>query len=148
MVRFLGKLPYHNIVAVILIIILAVLVVVSIPSIVIVLVEELTSEPVWIMDVEKIRTVLDLTIWVLIIIELIDSIKVYLEQHALHLEAILSISLIAMARKIIAVRLRDYEPVMVLGMAALVIALGTTYYFVRRAHSLPRVDSHDADKNK
>jgi uncharacterized membrane protein (DUF373 family) len=71
-----------------------------------------------------------------IVVELIDSIRVYLEKRGFHLETVISIAIIAMARKVIAVRLRDYEPIMVLGMAALLIALGVNYFLIRKSHML------------
>ncbi|MFH1639856.1 MAG: phosphate-starvation-inducible PsiE family protein [Chloroflexota bacterium] len=137
MFKNLRKMTFRRGVAMILILILSVVTILSIPSLVILIREELLAPPVWVITVEKIRSVLDLVLWILIIIELTDSIRVYLEEQGLHLETILSLSMVAIARKIIAVRLRDYEPVMVLGMAALVVALGITFYLVRKSRSFP-----------
>jgi len=133
--NLIQKPTFRKIAALLLIIVLSVLVILSIPSIVMVLWQELQKVPVWFMTVDKIRVVLDLVLWILIVIELADSIRVYLEEKGLHLETVISISIIAMARKIIAVKLRDYEPVMVLGMAALLIALGVIYYLIRKVNS-------------
>lgn len=127
---------------------LGVLTVLSIPSLGNLIREELLAPPVWVVTVEKICSVLDLVLWILITIELMDSIRVYLEERGLHLETLLSLSMVAMARKIIAERLRDYEPVMVLGMTALVVALGVTYYLIRKSRSSPGEDDQKSNTNQ
>lgn len=142
----LRNLTFRRATALVLILILGLVVIWSIPSLIVVIREEVLSEPVWVITVDKFHAILDLVLWVLITVELIDSIRVYQEEKGLHLETVLSIALIAMARKIIAVRLRDYEPVMVLGMAALFIAIGITYYLVRKSH-LSSDEDHSEHKN-
>ncbi|MFH0846738.1 MAG: phosphate-starvation-inducible PsiE family protein [Chloroflexota bacterium] len=137
MFQKIKSLTFRRSVALLLIVILGFLAVFSIPSLIVLIKNEILAEPMWLMNVEKIRAVLDLVLWILIVVELMDSVRVYLEEKGLHLETVLSIALVAMARKIIAVRLRDYEPIMVLGMAALFIGLGITYYLVRKSRAFP-----------
>jgi len=114
---------------------LALVVVLSIPSLGYLISEEILAPPIWLLTVDKIRSILDLVLWILITVELIETIRVYIEERTLQLETVLSVSLIAMARKIIAVRLRDYDPIMVLGMASLIAAIGVSYYLIRKSHS-------------
>jgi len=135
MFKNLQKFPFGRIVAVILMVILALVVVISIPSLGYLIMENILAPPIWIVTVEKIRSVLDLSLWILITIELIETIWIYFEEHDIRIETVLSASMIALARKIIAVRLRDYDPLMVLGMAALIVAIGWNYYLVRKSHS-------------
>jgi len=120
--------------AVFLIIVLSVLILATAPSLVILFRDQLLAEPVWVIDSHKIPVILDLVLWVLIAIELMDSIRIYIARHVLHLETVLSLAIIALARKIITLKLTDYEPVTVLGIAALVVAAAFAYYFVRKSH--------------
>ncbi len=145
MFQKLRSLTFRYLIALVLIVILGFIAIFSIPSLIVLIEEEILAEPMWLMNVEKIRAVLDLVLWILIVVELMDSIRVYLEEKGLHLETVLAIALIAMARKIIAVRLRDYEPVMVLGMAALFIGLGVTYYLVRKSRTFPPEDDEEKE---
>ena len=124
---------FRRALAMILMIVLAVLVVASIPSFCWSIIEELMAPPIWLVTVEKIRAILDLIIHVIITFELIESISVYLEGHAIPLEKVVAIAIIAMARKVIAVYMRSYDPVTVIGMAAIIMALGATYYLIRKA---------------
>lgn len=129
------KLTFERITSIILIVSLALVVVLSIPSLGYLIMEEVLTPPIWVITVEKIRSILDLVLWILIAIELIETVRIYLDERGLKLETVLTVSMIAMARKIIAVRLRDYEPVMVLGMAALIASLGLSYYLIRKSRS-------------
>ena len=135
--RFLRTLREHGvkrIMAVFLIIVLSVLILASAPGLVILLRNELLADPAWVIDSHKIPVILDLVLWVLITIELMDSIRIYIARHILHLETVLSLAIIALARKIITLKLTDYEPVTVLGIAGLVVAAAFAYFFVRKSH--------------
>ena len=135
MFKNLQKFPFGRIVAVILIVILALVVVISIPSLGYLIIEKILAPPIWIVPGEKLRSVLDLALWILITSELIETVWIYFEERDIRIESVLSASMIALARKIIAVRLRDYDPLMVLGMAALIAAIGWNYYLVRKGNS-------------
>jgi len=135
--RFFRTLREHGvkrIMAVFLIIVLSVLILATAPSLVILLRNELLADPAWVIDSHKIPVILDLVLWVLITIELMDSIRIYIARHILHLETVLSLAIIALARKIITLKLTDYEPVTVLGIAGLVVAAAFAYFFVRKSH--------------
>ena len=139
--------PLKRIISLFLIIILAIVVALSIPSLVYLIIDNFLSPPIWIVTVEKLRTIIDLVLWILITIELIETIRAYLEKRTLELETVIAVALIAMARKIIAVRLRDYEATMVLGMAALIAALCLAYYFVRKSNIYPDPNSENVTTN-
>ncbi|MFO7773777.1 MAG: phosphate-starvation-inducible PsiE family protein [Dehalococcoidia bacterium] len=135
--RFVGNVReqgIRRIVAIFLIVMLSVLIVSSVPGLVMVFREELLAEPRWVMDTHKIPIVLDLVLWILIAIELMDSIRIYIARHILHLETVISLAMIALARKIITLKLSAYEPVTILGVAALVVGTALAYYFVRKSH--------------
>ena len=70
---------------------------------------------------------------VLIGLELIHSVQVYIEQREYHLEAILAVALIAVARKIITLDAKALPEGTLLGIAALVIALVIGYYLLQRS---------------
>ena len=135
--RFFRSLREHGvkrIMAMFLIVVLSVVIVISAPGLVILIRDELLAEPVWVMDTEKIPVILNLVLWVLITIELMDSIRIYIARHILHLETVLSLALIALARKIITLKLAEYEPITIVGVAGLVVGTALAYYFVRKSH--------------
>jgi uncharacterized membrane protein (DUF373 family) len=59
-------------------------------------------------------------------------VKVYIESREIHLEAMLAVALIAVARKIIVLEPKELPEGTLLGIAAMVLALTFGYYLVRR----------------
>lgn len=67
---------------------------------------------------------------VLIGLELMHTVKVYLQDHTVHVEVILAVALVALARKVIAVNLKDQTGS--IGLALLIIALAGSHWLLRR----------------
>lgn len=65
-------------------------------------------------------------------LELLASIRAYLRDAVLHLGPVLELGLVALARKAIVLDLEKYDGVTLLGLAALVVALGSALYLQRR----------------
>ena len=75
---------------------------------------------------------------ILIALELLESIRAYLTDESLHVEVVFLVAMIAIARKVIILEVRDLDPMRLIGIAAIILALSGGYYFVKRALSLPR----------
>jgi uncharacterized membrane protein (DUF373 family) len=72
---------------------------------------------------------------ILIGLELMHTVKVYLQDHTVHVEVILTVALVAMARKVIAVNLKDYQGSTLIGLALLIVALAGSYWLLLRRAS-------------
>jgi uncharacterized membrane protein (DUF373 family) len=66
---------------------------------------------------------------ILIGLELMHTVKVYLIDHTVHVEVILAVALVALARKVIAVNLKDQASTV--GLALLIIALAGSHWLIR-----------------
>jgi uncharacterized membrane protein (DUF373 family) len=74
-------------------------------------------------------------LFILIGIELMHTVKIYLQSHIVNVEAILTVALVAVARKIIVFNLKDYQGVAVIGLALLIVSLAASYWFLSRRTS-------------
>ena len=84
---------------------------------------------------------------VIIGLELLESIKAYLESHVIHVEVVLLVALVAVARKIILLDYKDISHSMLFAVAALVIALSVGYFVIRRAMTTIRQkDAHERNE--
>ena len=72
---------------------------------------------------------------ILIGLELMHTVKVYLQDHTVHVEVILAVALVAVARKVIVANLRDQ--IGSIGLALLIIALAVSHWLLRRRDSTP-----------
>jgi len=70
---------------------------------------------------------------VLIAIELIETVEVYFREHALHAETVILVAIIAVARKAILLDLSKYGATDIAALALLIVALGISYFMVRRS---------------
>jgi len=86
-----------------------------------------------VMSEQQMLLILGLFLTVLIALELIETVEVYFRRHSIHVEIVVLVAIIALARKIIIIDLGKYEPLVLFALAALVLALGATYFLVRRA---------------
>lgn len=85
-------------------------------------------------EIEKMPEVLSLFLWVLIALELLDSVRTYAREHHFHVETVVSVAVIAVARKVIIIDLHAVEPLTVIALAAVITALCGGYYLVRKSH--------------
>jgi uncharacterized membrane protein (DUF373 family) len=75
---------------------------------------------------------------ILIGLELMHTVKVYLLDHTVHVEVILAVALVALARKVIVFNLKDYQEGTVVGLALLIAALAGSHWLLLRRSSADR----------
>ena len=106
-----------------------------------ILVKDVLTPPYILLEVHELLELFGLFLLVLIGIELLHSVKTYIVRREFHLETVLTVAMIAVARKIIVLEPKELQEGTLLGMAALVIALSLGYYVMRRS----RRESGDSD---
>ena len=99
----------------------------------IILVQQLLEPPLLLLNVKEMLTVFAFFLMVLIGLELVETTKMYLEDDVFHVEVVVLVAIIAVARKIIII---DYESVsyeLLWGVSALMIALSIGYFLLKKA---------------
>ena len=100
----------------------------------VILVEQMLNPPRFILlDINEMLTIFGFFMMVLIGLELIETIKVYLVREMVHVEVILLVAIIAIARKVIVLDVKTLPPLTLVGIAAIVLALSVGYYVLKRA---------------
>lgn len=69
----------------------------------------------------------------LIGIELMKTVVMYLSSHVLHVEVVLTVAMIAIARHTIDLDLEHSDPFLLMGIGVMILALSIGYYYFRRA---------------
>ena len=98
-----------------------------------ILAKDVLTPPVLLLEIGEILELFGMFLLVLIGIELMHSVKIFIKRREIHLEAMLVVALVAVARKVIVLEPKELAPEAVLGLAALALALTIGYYLVRRA---------------
>ena len=98
------------------------------------LAKDVLTPPLFLLEIEELMELFGQFLLVLIGIELLHSMKVYVARREVHLEAVLAVAVIAVARKIVVVDPKGLPEGAVLGIAAVMLAVALSYYLVRRTH--------------
>jgi uncharacterized membrane protein (DUF373 family) len=103
----------------------------------VVLVQELGKPPFMLLNIEEMLEVFGFFLMVLIGLELLETIKAYLDDNRVHAEIVFLVALVAVSRKVIILDYGKVSNELLFGMSTLIVSLGIGYYLVRRAFSLP-----------
>ena len=122
-------------------------VMVSAVELAIILVQELRKPPILLLNIEEMLTVFGFFLMVLIGLELLESIKSYLEHDRVHAEVVFLVAIVAVSRKVIILNYKDITPAMLFGMAAVILALSVGFFLVRRAIFLDKFNEKPAKEN-
>ena len=87
-------------------------------------------ENVFFIEIEELLEIFSFFFLVLIGIELLETIQLYISENTVHAEIVILVAIIAVARKVIVLDLKAYDPVAILGLAAVIAALGATYFLM------------------
>ena len=74
-----------------------------------------------------------LFLMVLIGLELMASIRTYVEDHTIHAEVMLLVALTAVTRKVVILDSKALDPWILFGLAVIIVALTAGYYLIRRS---------------
>ena len=98
------------------------------------IIKDLLSEPVFLLDIEKLLEIFGGFFMILIGLELLETIKTYLSKEQIHVEIVLLVAMIAIARKVIILDVKKMVPMTLIGIAVIIIALAGGYFLVRHSH--------------
>lgn len=97
-----------------------------------IIIRDLYDPPLLLLDINELLGIFGFFLLILIGIELLESIKLYMQDHVVHVEIVLEIALIAVARKVIVLDAEKYSYLSLLGIAALILSLAVAFYAVKR----------------
>ncbi len=124
-----------------LLIVMGVVVVAASIELVIAVVQEILAPPL-LLSLDELTRIGSLFLTVLITVELFGILEVMLLKRAVHVEFVVAVALIAAAREVVVVEVTSVAPMTLVGLAALILALGAGYYLIKRAGP-PGTDSSE-----
>lgn len=94
------------------------------------------NPPKFFLEISDLLEIFGFFMLVLIGIELLETIKTYLNEHVVHVEIVLEVALIAIARKVIILDIEKYDGLTIIGVAGLILAVSVAFYVIKR--KIPR----------
>jgi uncharacterized membrane protein (DUF373 family) len=96
-----------------------------------ILFKDMITEPMFLLEVEELLDIFGLFLLVLIGIELMETLKVYLTERAIHVEVVFTVALIAVGRKVIILDVKEMPGVTLFAIAAIIIAMSFGYFLLK-----------------
>jgi len=103
--------------------------------------QDIFTPPVILLEVDELLDIFSFFLLIVIGLELLETIKAYLRDNAIHIEIVLEVALIAIARKVIVLDLTKYDGLSVLAIAALIITLAGASFLQRIARPRAAIPS-------
>ena len=135
MAKFIKSLNFTRIVAYILLFLMGSVVILSLVDLAYIIFLDIHWYPLPLITFEEVEHILSFALWILIALELFQSVKVYLDRHTSHrhhVETVLVVSIIAVARKVIVLNLHEYDGLLIIGLASIIVALCGGYYLLHK----------------
>jgi uncharacterized membrane protein (DUF373 family) len=111
-----------------LILMMAVVILLSVGELAWILVRDVMSPPVLILEIDELLELFGFFLLVLIGLELLETIKNYYTEGKIELTVIFTVALIALARKIIILEPEKYDPLTLVGLGIMILALVSGYW--------------------
>jgi len=93
----------------------------------------LTNPPLGLLENQELLAVLGIFLLVLIGVELLSTMVEYLKKSTIHVEIVVLLAIIAIARKVILLDPNNTNGFELLGMGFLIIGLAGAYYLIKKA---------------
>ncbi|HEU6444439.1 MAG TPA: phosphate-starvation-inducible PsiE family protein, partial [Gaiellaceae bacterium] len=120
-----------------LLVLLAIVLALSVVDLTWVLVQDVINPPVLILEIDELLELFGLFLLVLIGVELFEAIyRTYLHERVDRAEVVIIVAIIAIARKVIVIDLEKTEPLTVVGIGVVIVALTVGYFLLRRTRRL------------
>jgi uncharacterized membrane protein (DUF373 family) len=84
-------------------------------------------------DLDDLMDLFGVFLLVLIGIELLDTIKVYLRESVVHVEVVVLVAIIAVARKVVVLKIEDLTGDVIIGIGLLIAGLAAAYFLIKKA---------------
>ena len=114
---------FEKIIVYVLILMMMVIIVLSTISFLFVLVGDMLRSPTFLLQINDLLDIFGFFLLILIGVELLETIRAYLSEHVVHVEVVIEVALIAIARKVIILDLKETSANSLLGIAAIITAL-------------------------
>jgi uncharacterized membrane protein (DUF373 family) len=97
------------------------------------LVNDVLTPPHFWLEIEELLDIFGLFLLVLLGIELLETLKAYLVEDIVHVEVVMIVAIIAIARKVIILDLQEYDGMKLIGLATILITLSFGYKLLKQS---------------
>jgi uncharacterized membrane protein (DUF373 family) len=126
---------FEKMIVVSLIVMMVFVVLISTIELAVLIIKDIIEPPRYWLGIDQLFEIFGFFLMLLIGVELLETIKAYLSESVVHSEIVLEVALIAISRKVITLDVKAYEPLTLIGIAALIVSIALAYFFIRKRRS-------------
>lgn len=115
-----------------LIVMMVLVILISTIELAVLIVTDIFKPPRFWLGIDQLFEIFGFFLLLLIGVELLETIKAYLSENVVHSEIVVEVALIAIARKVITLNVKDYQPMALIGIAALIISISLAYFLIQK----------------
>lgn len=124
---------FEKIIVRVLVVLMAFVLLLSTVELAWVIIKDIITPPILLLEIDELLEIFGLFMLVLIGIELLDTIaKTYMVESVDHAQIVMAVAIIAIARKVIILDVKDLSGLALVGIAAIILALSIGYYLIRK----------------
>ena len=97
-----------------------------------IIINDIITPPIILLEIQELLEIFGFFLLVIIGVELLETLKAYLIEKVVHVEIVLEVALIAIARKVIILDLEKYDSLTLMGIASLILTVAIAFYAVKR----------------
>jgi uncharacterized membrane protein (DUF373 family) len=96
------------------------------------LIQDIVTHPHYLLGIDELLDLFGMFLLVLLGLELLETIKAYLIEHAIHVEVVMVVALIAIARKVIILDVKEMPSMTLFAIGLIILTLSVGYYLISR----------------
>lgn len=98
-----------------------------------ILYKDIVNPPLFLLDIGELLELFGIFMLVIIGIELLDTIiKTYLSESVDHVQVVMAVAIIAIARKVIILDVKGMPDIVLIGYGIIIISLSAGYYLIKK----------------
>ena len=120
---------FEKLITVTLVVLMAVVVLMATIELGWIIIKDIITPPVFLLEIQELLEIFGLFLLVLIGVELLETIKAYIKDNVVHIDVVLTVAMIAIARKVIILDVKELPSMTLLGIAAIIVALAAAKFY-------------------
>ena len=92
------------------------------------------TDDVLFLEIDELFRIFGFFFIILIGFELVETVEMYFKDNVIHAEVVLLVAVIAVSRKVILLDLEKYDPLAIIGLGIIIIALGGCYWLIKMSY--------------
>jgi uncharacterized membrane protein (DUF373 family) len=94
---------------------------------------DILSPPIILLEINELLSIFGYFLLILIGVELLETFRIYLRKHAINVQVVFLVAIIAIARKVIILEFDKTQDLTLIGMGFIIISLASAYYLVKKS---------------